>query len=534
MPFDPQTVLGGAPVQPANPLALATQMMGLQQGINQNKLFQQQTADRAAYDQAVKASTVTDPATGETTVDQNKMLQYFSTNNLGRLAPEFMKNSAELRAKQLEYQRGQLEMGLKRADATLSAVSSVMAMPNPTRSDVWNQVTALHASGLYNSKELVSILQTMPKEEGAPLKAWLQSIAARTEQGMKQLQAMHGENVQTMAGNRVLNQNFPIMGPQTGQAVTAGVAPMGMTPGEANAIVDRKMPDGSIQQVPRFQLPMQGAGAIPGPMTSAATLPDGTPITDTALVGQSPSLMQAKSIEKAAEGFANYEKDLNENVNLGYALAEKFDTMQEYLKTIRTGGLQNVRMEFARVMQGLGASDDVVDKIAGGKLGDTQAYEKLAITTALDTLTSALQGAGGSRVSQMEFEAFRKANPNLETDPRGVEKIINFSKRLLEMRRTEQLEMNKFREAKGDKFDPRAWAPEWARITEAKGYGKVNPEFPVTGGAKTQSAALPAGLEKDLQAGLAKAGRGAVAKVQLGDKTVSFTLRNGVVTRVEE
>lgn len=152
--------------------------------------------------------------------------------------------------------------------------------------------------------------------------------------------------------------------------------------------------------------------------------------------------------EQAASKMADYEAGLNSRVEQGGDLMMRIAESRDALSKTRAGGGAEARAYAARQAQAIGASQDVVDKIAGGDLGAAQEFQKLAVQQAMEQLKQALAtggSMGGSRITQAEFKVFQQNNPNLTTDPRAIEKIYNFATKVYQRDRSEQEEFNKFK-----------------------------------------------------------------------------------------
>ena len=61
----------------------------------------------------------------------------------------------------------------------------------------------------------------------------------------------------------------------------------------------------------------------------------------------------------------------------------------------------------------------------------------------MELLRQTLGGQG--RITNLEFEKFAAANPNLETDPKALEKIFNFSKKLNDLAKLEAYALEEYK-----------------------------------------------------------------------------------------
>ena len=199
--------------------------------------------------------------------------------------------------------------------------------------------------------------------------------------------------------------------------------------------------------------------------------PSGGPALGSPLVG--PSATQAKYLEARGTDMADYQKGLDDRVKMGQQImqtvAPAWESLQDLKKSGQTtGGLQTARMGLASIAQGLGADPSVVDKIS--KLGDTQEFSKLMVNTTMSQISQQLPSM--SKMAVSEYNSFTKNNPNLDTDPRAIEKIFKFWSKVQGTNRTEQSEMNSYI-AKGGNISE--WPAKWQEIAERKGLVNPNP-----------------------------------------------------------
>jgi hypothetical protein len=197
--------------------------------------------------------------------------------------------------------------------------------------------------------------------------------------------------------------------------------------------------------VPPGTLDFRGPGALPTPEEKAR---------DEA---------RAKFLTGRAEGAVKYEQALNDKVGQGIQLDARIDEQLRLLKEFKSGGGATVKARLAEIAQAVGAPKNVVDGIANGDLGSIQAFEKLSIQGAMENLRQAMansSGGGAGRITQAEFQIFLKANPNINLDPRGMEKIQNFIKWTVAVDKAEQQGYAKWIKDKTN--DPADWPAEFA------------------------------------------------------------------------
>ena len=218
-----------------------------------------------------------------------------------------------------------------------------------------------------------------------------------------------------------------------------------------------------------------GGGGAPGTASPilAGGGPNGAPV-----VG--PSLTNAKYNTDVGTDMASYKQNLDDRVKTGAQILQTvtpaWEAIQDLKKVGQTpGGLSSAKMAIAQIAQGLGAAPATVDKII--KLDDAQEISKLMVNTTMAQITQQLPAT--SKVAVSEFNAFTKNNPNLDTDPRAIEKIFNFWSKVQGVNRVEQSELNKYVAAGGNIAE---WPEKWQQIAQERGY--VNPNPTGTGGSK--------------------------------------------------
>ena len=208
-------------------------------------------------------------------------------------------------------------------------------------------------------------------------------------------------------------------------------------------------------------------------------------------LGQGLTPTQMKYAEIRGGDMAHYQEGLDDRVKMGQTIMQTIEpawqAMQDMKKSGQTpGGLQTARMAIAQLAQGLGADPEVVDKIS--KLGDTQEFSKLMVNTTMSQISQQLPAM--SKMAVSEYNSFTKNNPNLDTDPRAIEKIFKFWTKMQETNKTEQSELNEFLD-KGGNISK--WPAKWQEIAKEKGLVSSNP----TGGG-----ALGVGEHREVEPGV--------------------------------
>lgn len=180
--------------------------------------------------------------------------------------------------------------------------------------------------------------------------------------------------------------------------------------------------------------------------------------------------------EKEFTNMADYTNSLNGRLSESQALLQRIGQSRDALAKFSAGGGADTRVKMAQLLQGIpGMPSSVVDKVAGGDLSAAQEFQKYAAQEALETMKQSLasdsgKGSQGNRVS---MDLFIKNNPNLETDPRAIEKIFNFLTQQHNQLLDESKTYQQYKTTPGN--DPTQFPNYWANEMIRRGY--VHPEI---------------------------------------------------------
>ena len=241
-----------------------------------------------------------------------------------------------------------------------------------------------------------------------------------------------------------------------------------------------------------------GAGVVPSLLTPG--LPSGTAAAGS---GAQTALdpLSERYQQNLGTAMAEYEKDLNDAVQLSGRFSIQIEQLLDHVGTandpgVKTGGGREFAQTVARNVQGLlnntiglaaymtGDKEKIkkaeelirntVNTINQGDIGDTQAFAKFALQTAMQVLVSQLRGSMGSRINQVEFVAYLNNNPNLMLDPVANRQILAYFKKLAAFDFAEQDFLAK------RKLDPdfkiANFPNEWSKELRDKGLVKIDPK----------------------------------------------------------
>jgi len=183
----------------------------------------------------------------------------------------------------------------------------------------------------------------------------------------------------------------------------------------------------------------------------------------------------AQSTQEATD-MAGYGKTLNGHLADSQALLQRIEQSRNALAKFKAGGGGDTRVQLAQWAQAIpGMPTSIVDKIAGGDLSAAQEFQKYAAQEALGTMQQALASdtGKGSQGNRIAMQLFIKNNPNLETDPRAIEKIFNFQTQLHNQIKAQSDAYQQYKKTPGN--NPADFPNWWA--SEAIKRGFVKPEI---------------------------------------------------------
>lgn len=500
-------------LQQPNSVAALGQFASFQNAMNQNRLFQQTMRARMALGPILQKSV--DPSTGQP--DFSKAALMAAQNpDTAFMAPDFMDKAVNMQGVQMDNQLKQWELVQKEQTAFGNAAASLGNLgDNVTRADVGKKLGSLaqdmDAAGIGGPKlyeRLIQFQAGLP-EDGPKLKTFLQQVGLQASGAADSLNKTIGTLQPVDTGTHT---QFYAVSPLNGEARPIG-QPIPKQPSLAdqNALVPTKVQSGpnagAEVSVPRFQAaPMAGlgspeaapqsagqqqaappapAGASAGPPAAgtspgqqaaggAASPPaQGPAVPAGAVTGLAPQ--QEEYLKGRATNMVDYEKNLNTQSTAAQNAVLKFSRMQQLATQFKPGAGNTEYAKAAGLAQAFGMPKALVDGIAGGSLSAMQQFNKLA---AQNTAESLRQSLGNTRLTNMEFGVFNKANPNIDTDPRAVPKLLAFTKAVSELTLKEQKAFALWKQAAaegktnprtGQVYDPADFPEAWVQKLQSNG-----------------------------------------------------------------
>lgn len=206
--------------------------------------------------------------------------------------------------------------------------------------------------------------------------------------------------------------------PQEGyQYIKNGVLQSGENQAQTNLVTPQTLTNAQNQIV---QLtPATGDVSVAGKTVNA-------PIVNPNPTSAEASLAN-RTVEANVQNFGDYQKDLTARVTASTNNLLRTTEARDLLSKFKPGAGSSVYADIAQKLQAIGAPQNLVDKVAGGDLGATQSFNKFL---AQSVISGVRQAAGGDQTRVAEVENFLKNNPTVNTDPRALNKLFDFTDKL--------------------------------------------------------------------------------------------------------
>lgn len=453
------------------PLELMSKLVNIQNNQNTNLAFQQQYKARMAMGHIMQKSVGED---GQP--DYTKAATLAAQDpDAAWMAPDLMNKAVTMQGVSLDNVNKAFDNAGKRlkiyGDAAASLVPKGMSM---TRADfagaITNAATSLGEAGLHDKSTtdgLLSVLANAPAG-GQGLYNYVMQLANQSN-GAKDTLDRTKLTFQTVdSGDATHMYGY---NPQFNKMTYIGSIPKKPTPEQLNDLVDQQDPlTGQTHKVPRYlAAPMaQGGGAtisMPDNGQPASSAPAGPQVQGEApqAVSPQPSAQSPAGLgpapvappgpqagaqpdfpmskigplrEEQLKNMGAYQDDLNKQVSTINQNIQSIQQLQGLAGKVHTGMFADERLEGGRLLKALGVPASVYNAVANGNLAASQQITKYAVPNAMNTLRNSL--GNQSRITNMEFGSFQRANPNLESDPEAFRKILDFSHRMMYLKQQEQ------------------------------------------------------------------------------------------------
>ena len=186
-----------------------------------------------------------------------------------------------------------------------------------------------------------------------------------------------------------------------------------------------------------------------------------------------------KFAETSSTNAANYEKTLNDTVDVGNKLMYRLNESEKALQTFKSGWGAGDRLNAARIAKTLGADDATINVINGGDIAGKQVFAKLAVQQAMEALK---QDMNSGRITQAEFKIYQDNLPNLDTDPSAIKHLFDFARANQGRAINEQQAYQQFKQT-GQPLDQ--WQSAWAKQQYEDTQKNKPQDLPITNTAPT-------------------------------------------------
>lgn len=527
--IDPNVALSAKPPPPigfaaasGNPFDMAYRLASTQNALNANTQFQLRLMAQKALG-PIYAQNI-DPNTGE--LNTEGVLAAASRDpRIAPMLPSITTDLLSQRHQILQNQSQKIANELQKTNFGLGAITSVLDSGKDLSDE--NLQRALEAGG--NSPlsvaEQAKWLTSLPLNPQERREA-LQQLKVQMLTAQERLTAAHKDMPQIMTGSNIYQFQQDQLKPGSPLTLVAQ-GRMGLTPEQQIAQHQIAQPGGGYLTTTGADL---AAGRVPGqnPGTAgtgggvtfggqvagpqpqpSANLPAGTTGADLLRGSASPAgagnplaarppgapTVGTMSITPGAQSYQEgvnkgavaYKDSLDSRVAVGGTIMQTLQEARDSLSKFNPGGGAEEWAKLAQAAQAFGAPQALVDAIGNKNLAASQEFQKLMVNTTMGQIREQLQGVGASRLSQMEFATFQQNNPNIDTDPRAIEKIFNFWTRLYQKDKAEQSQRAEYIKNGGDPVD---WPAKWQDLAQQQGY--INPQIT----NKTERTVVRSGLDK--------------------------------------
>lgn len=468
MPVD--TSIYGDLLKQPSPIENAQAFAGINNSLQQNALLQNQTA---VANQTFKANRAmgpimqssVDPQTGQ--VDWNKAITLASQNpDTAFIAGDLMTKAYQGQGLQLKNKLDELAILGKQNEIFGNTALGAVAQHGDavTSDDVAKMLTNMHSTMVSQGLDpdgkladgIISFMAQLPAQNGPKLSEYLKGIGVSHGASAQAINSVTGsfETKDTGPSLQIFHIN-----PYNNQYAPVGVIDKGPTPGEANAPVTTTDATGA-QHVgtARQTLPLTtGLGAPINPPAQGGA-PGGP------AVNASPVTKLGPYAQGQQENMVGYSKDLNNSVSGIQTQLQMVQQLQDLSKQFKPGAGSAVSGKLAGLAQAVGMPQTTVDAIGRGDYSALQAFEKYGVQNTMNVLRQAIGGQG--RLTNLEFEQFLHSNPNIDTDPRAIDKILSMAQRMYQIKIAEQKGLNDWTKTG---HDPAAFPEAWTQKLMQRG-----------------------------------------------------------------
>jgi len=133
------------------------------------------------------------------------------------------------------------------------------------------------------------------------------------------------------------------------------------------------------------------------------------------------------------QNFGKYQEDLTNRVAGGTQIDIRLNEAENLMKSFKPGAGARTYVDIAQKLQAIGAPQDLVDKVAKGDLSAAQSLNKFIA----QSVTAGIGAMQGNPTANM-MNDYLKNNPDIASDPRALQRFIDFAHKQNEIAYEEQ------------------------------------------------------------------------------------------------
>ena len=410
---------------------------------------------------------------------------YQQAQTLNPLAVE--KAKADLSLSQTQAQKAQRTLEYDIAHAKATANNAIAQANDAQLANIQKQQanSSRNLIKLLDSQDPITpsvikdhVVETM-SNAGAPDQAIVQAVQGLPKSGTdKELRAYLAKHtLNSLTAEAELEKRFP-----SSQMLNTGQEAVPITMG--NPSLAMQAPGTAVGNGIQLQLPPSTPTISPSGQPGYLGAQKNQGFTPSALPPGVETQMKAP-----AESYAEYVKAIPKKQYSANMVNISSEELKEALSKFKPGAGTSTMVGLSQKLQAIGAPQSLVDKIAGGDLSAAQETQKFLARSVMDNLKVAAQG-DPTRVA--EIDNFVKNFPQFDTDPRAINKFIEFSQKQAN-RDLQEINFYNKKQEKGE-INPNTYFGELQNYMQNQGF------VPKIGEAK----ATIAGSKKETQVGHGK------------------------------
>ena len=183
------------------------------------------------------------------------------------------------------------------------------------------------------------------------------------------------------------------------------------------------------------QAGLSASGQVDLTKPSIGTNASGQTVAQNAVTGKMDVIgsSQVNPTTPGVTNFGEYQKDLTNRVAAGTQIDMRLNEAEDLMSKVKTGAGTRAFADVAQKLQAIGAPQALVDKAAGGDLSAVQSLNKFIA----QSVTSSIGQMSGNPTANM-MNDYLKNNPDVNSDPRALQRFIDFAHKQNEMAYEEQ------------------------------------------------------------------------------------------------